>query len=227
MKKNSNKNTSKSKKLIIIIGVFVLLAATTVAWFVSTHTVASNSFELSNFQTQVDCYFMNGQSRVETTPSYIESGTNMILLSTDENDENYIGNFCVDVAYKGKGNGYLRVKVVTRAKDVDDYVTLTDSKIPYLLSAEYSQTNGNNQAAWFDNRNRDFCYYYATQLSGNDEFTTIHLLNGAAISDLDSGFDLDYLHSQGYTLSVAVESDMVQINRYPQFWGISALPWKG
>ena len=226
MKNQSDQKSFKFKRIIILVGTAVLLISTALAWFVSTNSVSSNTFGLSNFQTQIDCYFMNNSSRVETT-NYLESGTNLINLSTNSSDVNYIGNLRVDVKYKGNGYGYLRVKVVTRAKDSNGYVTLTDSKIPYTIDAVYSGQNGNNQASWYDNRNRDFCYYYADLLSGNNtSFTTIHLITGVQTSDVDTGFDLNFLQTNGYTLSLAAEVDMVQLNRYPQIWGINTLPWK-
>lgn len=224
--KNSENKRFNSKKLIVLIAVAGLLVSTALAWFVYTVTPFDDLFGLSNFSTQLDCYFYSGSTRTEKT-NYVDQTTGLINLSLDSTQTNYIGNFRVDVKYMGKGHGYLRVKVVTQAKDPDGYVTTTDSKIPYTLYSTYSDNQHNDQAAWFDNRNVDFCYYYATALSGNDStFTTIQLITGAQTTDYTTGFDVEYLRDNGYTIRVAVESDMVQINRYPQFWGINTLPWK-
>ncbi|MBQ7654855.1 MAG: hypothetical protein IJS17_07275 [Clostridia bacterium] len=227
-KKGENKRFDL-KKLIVIAAVAVLIVATALAWFVYTSDPFNNSFGLSNFNTELDCYFMDNGTRINLSDitGVIDTDTKLINLSLDPDDDNYFANFHVDVKYKGKGHGYLRVKVVTEAKDSSGYATLTDSKIPYTLSAEYSDNQGNNQAAWYDNRNMDFCYYYATALSGNDStLATLSVITGAQTTDIDSGFDAAYLLENNYTLSVAVSSDMVQINRYPQFWGINTLPWK-
>ena len=218
------------KKLIVLLAVFVLLVSTAFAWFVYTLSPITNTFTLSNFQTDIDCYFLSGNTRTETT-NYIDSDTNVIDLSLNSADANYFANFHVDVKYKGEGYGYLRVKVVTEAKDSLGYSTLMDSKPPYVLSAAYDNVdpllNGNDQEAWFDNRNKDFCFYYASELTGNnDTFSTLQVISGAQTSNTDSGFDLDYLRNNGYTLAVAVSCEMVQINRYPQFWGMNKLPWK-
>lgn len=218
------------KKLIVLIAVTVLLVSTAFAWFVYFNPTIQNTFSLSNFMTEIDCYFASGNTRTQIT-DYVDPDTKVINLSLDSADANYFANFHVDVKYKGEGYGYLRVKVVTSAKDSSGYATLMDSKPPYILSASYDSEDpllvGNNQEAWFDNRNRDFCYYYASELSGdNEEFTTVSVINGAQTSDIDSGFDLDYLRNNGYTLSVAVSCEMIQINRYPQFWGMNRLPWK-
>lgn len=226
MEKKTQTKKFNSKKLIVLIAVAVLLVSTALAWFVYTATPIGNTFGLSNFQTELDCYFSVGNSRVEVD-NYIDSDTNLINLSLDPTDNNYLCNFHVDVLYKGAGHGYLRVKVVTEAKDSMGYVTVMDPKVPYIVSDEYEGSSGNNQEAWFDNRNLDYCYYYATALSGeDDQFTTLSVIDGAQTTDIDSEFDLDYLYNNGYTLSVAVASDMVQINRYPQFWGMNKLPWK-
>ena len=225
MKQTEKVRSFKSKRLIILIGIALLVVFSTVAWFVFTLSPVSDTFLLSNFNVQPDCYFMNGTTRVEKT-SYVDSQTGLINLSTDSSAENYIGKFRVDVKYKGAGHAYLRVKVVTQIKDSSGNVTLSDSKIPYTLYAVYSDSNSNNQQSWYDNRNADYYYYYASILSGNTNDTTLSLITGCESFDEDSGFDVQYLNEYGYSVAVAIECEMVQINRYPQIWGVATLPWK-
>ena len=72
-----------------------------------------------------------------------------------------------------------------------------------------------------------FCYYYANILEGsNTSYQTLNLITGLNSSDSDTGFDIDSLKENDPKMMIAVESDMVQINRYPQIWHIKNLPWK-
>lgn len=225
MKNTEKVKNFKSKRLIILTGIALLVVLSTAAWFVFTLTPVNDTFSLSNFKVQSDCYFMNGTTRVEKT-AYVDSETGIIKLSADSSAVNYIGNLRVDVKYKGTGYAYLRTKVVTQIKDSSGNVTLSDSKIPYKLSAVYSETNSNNQQAWYDNRNEDFCYYYASILNGGENYTTLSMITGCETFDEDSGFDIEYLNDYDYSIALAIECDMVQMNRYPQIWAVTSLPWK-
>lgn len=209
--------TNKTKNLLIIISIALLVVGITVAWFVSS-TFYNETFSLSNFNTKVDCYFIKGSTRVETA-KYLDNETGTIKFSLDSEDENYVGNFRVDVKYKGEGNGYLRTKVVTEFKSLGA-VSSSNSKVPYIISEA-------NDSEWYDNRNNDFCYYYTDKLQGNNnEYSVLNLISGIETVNEDSGFDIEVLKELNVEMSVAVEAEMVQINRYPQFWGIDELPWK-
>ena len=221
------KEKSKKHNLIkiwILIGALILATVGTLAWFVVTVGPLRNTFNLSNFDTKVDCYFMNNGSRVEAD-SYIDSSTGLIILSMYDTDINYVGNFRADIKYKGKGNAYLRSKVVCEF-DVAGSPTSSNSQIPFTVNA-YDEETAGDQNAWFDNRNNDFCYYYANILEGsNTSYQTLNLITGINTSDSDTGFDIDSIKENDPKMMIAVESDMVQINRYPQIWHIENLPWK-
>ena len=208
---------NKTKKLLLIISAILLVVGITVAWFVLS-TDYDETFNLSNFSTKVDCYFIKDSTRIETT-NYLDSETGTIKFSLDSEDDNFVGNFRADVKYKGEGNGYLRAKVVTEFSSLGA-VASSNSKVPYIIS----QTN---KSSWYDNRNNDFCYYYTDKLQGNnDEYTVLNLITGIETLNEDSGFDVEVLKELNVEMYVAIEADMVQINRYPQFWGIDELPWK-
>ena len=222
--KNKIKDNQKLKRILIAAGTLALAAIITLAWFSVTAGPLAETFNLSNFDAEADYYFSVGGSRVEAT-AYLDSETNAVKLSLDSTAQNYIGNFRTDIKYKGKGSGYLRTKVVTEF-DSGSSATLATSNVPYVVNAVYDEATGGNQAAWFDNRNADFCYYYATVLSGTNSFQTLNLISGIAEQDEEGNFDMETLREYSINLSVAVEADMVQINRYPQFWDIDTLPWK-
>ena len=222
--KDKTKISRKLKIILIITAAVILAAGATFAWFIWSNGGISESFRLSNFEVKSDMYFMKDSQRIECQPS--ENGT--VQLSLNESDDNYIGNFRADVKYKGKGYGYIRVKVVPEF-DINSSVVSAPTKIPFILSSEYDETLSGNQSAWFDNRYKDLYYYYANEVSAqsNSEYSIISLITGIKNEDDDIGFDLNTLKQGGNTsVYVAVECDMVQVNRYPQLWKIDSLPWQ-
>lgn len=194
---------------ILLITVFIVTSFS-FAWFIMRAVEAEQNFSLANFQAEPYCYFMNGENKV--SPSDIEGATDgkLITLSTNPEDDNYIGKFCVDVKYKGDGAGYLRVKMV-HEYSMNGNSTQHPANVPYKIE------DGDN---WYDNRGNDFCYYYKNPLDADgDAEQTLNFIT--ANSDINLGELAD-----GIVIKVAVETDMVQINRYPQIWGIEKLPWK-
>lgn len=200
---------NKKFRLIVILSVaLTLVIGSTLAWFIIRTTDANQQFSVANFRAEPYCYFKNGENKV--SPSEFEGATdgNLIVLSTDPTAQNYIGNFCVDVNYKGDGAGYLRVKMV-HEYSINGNSTQHPANVPYTVSDD-----------WYDNRGNDYCYYYKNELDANgDTEKTLEFITA------NNAINLGEL-ADGIVIKVAVETDMVQINRYPQIWNIDKLPWK-
>lgn len=216
------KNT-KSKKspttLIIAAAAFVMLLTATIALFLTVEDF-SRLFSVSTFACEGDVYFYDGVTR------YTASKNADGLISVDYGtpaSNNYIENLRVDVKYSGYGVGLLRVKVAEEwsqtsggIKTVLPYTVL----MPYTIDSPYEASSG-NQKKWFDSRDSDHCFYYATPVySSSGSAVTIPLITDFDAEEIDLG-----AIASSAVLNIAVEVDAVQVNRYPQFWGINALPW--
>ncbi|MBQ7956471.1 MAG: hypothetical protein IJ279_00415 [Clostridia bacterium] len=200
MKKKFVEN--KKFRLVVILSVAVLLVlGATLAWFFLYPTDANQQFSVANFQAEPVCYFEGSEEK------FIDED-GLITLSTNPEDANYIGKFCVDVKYKGDGAGYLRVKMV-HEYSINGNSTQHPANVPYTVSND-----------WYDNRGNDYCYYYKNELDANGD--TEQTLNFIAANNAINLGEL----ADGIVIKVAVETDMVQVNRYPQVWGIDKLPWK-
>ncbi len=205
LKKKFKEN--KMFRLIALVAVTVfLVAGFSLAWYVVRTTDLQQLISVSNFDAVPECYFVvNGTEKSATAD---EDG--LIALSTDLNDDNYIGNLRVRVKYKGLGVGLIRVKMAHRFS-IGDNATQSIALIPYTTGED-----------WFDNRGDDFCYYYKKniQAQSNDTYSSIEVINGFNAD----GF-IDTI-AEGVEIKVAVQTDMVQVNRWPQLWDMDKLPWK-
>ena len=210
MKKKFIEN--KKFRLIAVMLVTVLIVAGfSYAWFIMRTTDLTDfPFFVSNFQAEAECTLAGADISDYTD----ENG--LIELSVIENDKNYIGNFRVKVNYVGDGAGYLRVKMVHKfTTGGTDEAVQHPALVPYSVATE----------EWYDHRSNDYCYYYMDKLDAdsNENGSSIDLITG-----LEDGSDetIEGFRDADVHIKVAVEADMVQINRYPQIWGISNLPWK-
>lgn len=200
MKKKFMEN--KKFRLIAVFLVTVLIVTGfSFAWFYIRQTQA-NEMSVSNFKVTLNCSF--GENKIENP--------GLITLSTNSEDENYIGNFKVSVDCEGDGAGYLRVKMAHKfyRRGIGKAVQHPADIISYNV----------NEELWHDNRDSDYCYYYKNALNfeENDQTKSVTLFEGIEENSLNIGSDFEIV--------VAVEADMVQINRYPQIWGMEKLPWK-
>lgn len=192
----------KKFRLIVMLLVTVFIVTSfSFAWFIMRATDETQNFSAANFQAEPVCYF-------EGTEENFVDEDGLITLSTNPADGNYIGKFCVDVKYKGDGAGYLRVKMV-HEYSINGMSNQHPANVRYTVSGD-----------WYDNRGNDYCYYYKNELDAdaNTEKTLNFITTN---NDINLGELAD-----GIVIKVAVETDMVQINRYPQIWGMEDLPWE-
>lgn len=212
MKKKFMENKKFRLIAVFLITVFIV-GGFSLAWFYVRKS-QYNEMSVANFKATPECKFVLPDNSVIDAEKYKDEN-GLIKLSTikeDENQkpiENYIGNFRVRVKYEGDGAGYLRVKMVHEFS-INGFSAQHTANVPYSL--------GEHASLWFDNRGNDYCYYYANELDADG--------NAEKFLDFiepDGDIDLGNL-ADGVEIKVAVEADMVQINRYPQIWGITEIP---
>lgn len=199
----------KFRLIAMLLITVIIVTGFSLAWFIA-RTEYNKALSASNFTAEPVCYFEGSGNTEGVADEYIENG--LIVLSTDSKAENYIGNFRVNVKYKGDGAGYLRVKMV-HEYSINSVSTQHPANIPYEADVE----------KWYDNRGNDYCFYYMEEIDAdsNADGNTLEFITG--INDVNG--DIASI-ADGVEIRVAVETDMVQINRYPQVWGIDKLPWK-
>lgn len=195
----------KFRLITMLLVTVIIVTGFSFAWFIG-RTEYNRILSLSNFQAEPICSFEGADS----IDSQYKDG-NLIILSTEPEAPNYIGNFRVNVKYKGDGAAYLRVKMV-HEYSVNGVSTQHPANVPYATSDD-----------WYDNRGNDYCYYYKNEVDADDNISekTLEFITGLNDTEGDISGVAD-----GVVIKVAVETDMVQINRYPQIWGIDHLPWK-
>ena len=195
----------KFRLITMLLVTVIIVTGFSFAWFIG-RTEYNRILSLSNFQAEPICSFEGADS----IDSQYKDG-NLIILSTEPEAPNYIGKFRVNVKYKGDGAAYLRVKMV-HEYSVNGVSTQHPANVPYATSAD-----------WYDNRGNDYCYYYKNEVDADDNTSekTLEFITGLNDTEGDISGVAD-----GVVIKVAVETDMVQINRYPQIWGIDHLPWK-
>lgn len=207
---------------IVLFVATVMFITVTLALFINSVSL-DRSFKVSNFRSNCVVYFDNGASRIDC------SGANNIEVSLDRGDDNFIGNLRVNVQYSGCGVGLVRARIIEEWSTFDSEtntrtVVPYQIAVPYLTGTPYDNNEKNNQKAWYDNRNTDYYMYYATAVRGYSESKpeSIPLITGLSEADMD--FDTI---PRGTELHITIQTDIVQVNRYPQFWKMTSLPWNG
>ncbi len=207
--------------LIVLVSAIVLVVSVTFAAIFRHTTTVERIFEVSNFSAQSVVWFektVSGSPVIVSSAAYTDSYG--VKVSIDPSDDNYLGNLRAKVLFKGAGVGLVRVRMVEEWSTTSNGVRTVQ---PYNLSMPYTldntYTGSGNKKAWLDNRMNDYCFYYTTPVysAGTSEIPLITGVNMA-------GLDLGVLPSDT-DVHILFETDAVQVNRYQQYWGISALPW--
>lgn len=219
--------TKSAKKFptipVVTIVAILLVVSTTLAMFFSQVQV-NLLLSVSNFHAYAEVWFDS------TSGSGFKDDRGYLVDLKNTSATNYIGNLKVNVSYAGNGVGLIRVRVVEEWSTAPDQNTGVRQILPYAIKMPYlfGANNANlssgsgNQKKWFDNRENDYRLYYATPV-----YCTAS--NAAAKIPLITGFDttkVDLAAIDASTqLHIQIEADVVQVNRYPQFWGMDVLPW--
>lgn len=213
-----NKQNRKFPTALVVAAIVVLLALSVTFAGIFSNTVSiSGLMSLSNFKASSDVYF----DGVADMTAYTETDGS-VRVSLNDADPNYIGKLRVDVTYAGCGVSLVRVRMIEQWSTESDGVRLVKPfsiKVPYLVD-DYADSTGNAQK-WLDNRENDYRFYYATPVHNTgDAERSIPLVQGI---DFDT-FDIEAI-PEGTQLHIVAETDVVQVNRYPQYWGLTQLPW--
>lgn len=216
--KQSTLRKSPTVLIVAIVAVVLVVAVTLASIFTQIESV-SRLFTLSNLVASADITFYGG---ADVTDYQTEYG---IKASADPLAPNYIGNLRVSVKYKGQGVGLIRVRIAeewsTTANSVRRVLPFK-LQLPYTIDSPYTDQDSGNAPKWLDNRDNDQHFYYATPVrcTSNSVEKTIPLISGG----LAGSFNTNLLPA-GADIHVVVEADVVQVNRYPQYWGMNSLPW--
>lgn len=188
--------------VIICLVAVVAIVSGTLAWYSSTNSMTQLA-TLGTFNTTAYVQFDTKDGLVTAAPG----SDGFYALSTNPQDDNYIGNFKLHVVHKGYANSYVRVKMSVQWTMPDGTIT-QNVLLPFTFAEK-----------WYDNRANDYCVYYTedTGLFASHDKSIIESFDGEK-------FAQETL-SETATPKLAVTVESVQINRYQQMWGIDALPW--
>lgn len=205
--------------VLVAIIIVIVAVSSAVAWLTVGDAVLTRTYTLSNFDAYANVYFQ-GNSNQEAYHN--SDGTLSVKVNmSDSGADNYIGKLRVDAKFKGKGSAYIRLKMIQQWQDGSGKILQSNAVLPYSISPLYDPTIGGNQSRWYDNRKDDYCLYYATKLKvTNAAYNSISIIAGIQINPFNA-----MIPSGTVTLKVAFTLEAVQVNRYPQFWGIDTLPW--
>ncbi len=195
---------SRRKLAVLLISVVAIISLVvgTFAWYSSTNSITQLG-SIGDLRTFAHAYLeRNG---VKLNIPVDDDG--LYVLSTNPKDDNYLGNLRVAINQKGYSHAYVRVKFNVQWTMPDGTVT-QNVQLPFTFAEK-----------WYDNRSEDYCVYYTETIG----------LFASHDKSIITGFDLEKFQQE--TLSeiavpkMAITAESVQINRYPQIWGMDNLPW--
>ncbi|MBR2956639.1 MAG: hypothetical protein IKL41_05995 [Clostridia bacterium] len=132
------------------------------------------------------------------------------VLTFAKEDIGNLANVCFRVKQAGNGVAFTRVRISQEWVTSDGKRLQGEYNLPFIV-AENDKL--------FDNRFTDGFVYYKGAFPISDE--GVEIFSGFDFAN----FDTSAIPS-GVTLRIDVTVDAVQFNRYQQFWGIDALPWR-
>ncbi len=244
----------RKKRFLILLAVvclLLILSFVTLSWLQRTIDF-NNKAVISDFSAEGLVYFEKGDGADNTmpladllkkTPYAVSPGDTMIPVNlTDKTAANYIGNLRFVVKYTGTSPAYIRVQMLEQWTESDVFI---ESMIPrynvpadntgiFLYSGEKkllfpswhsADAQPQNGTGWYDNRKKDFCFYYDAPVYPYEAGGTVYmlLLNGMSDENVEALGN----SREGVTMQMMLKLQAVQPNRYREFFGLDKLPWEG
>lgn len=232
---------------LAVILVLTILSMWGLGWLTRT-TEIKNETTVSDFELEGMVYFLKSQNTDNTltaeeilanTP-YTTTRSPINVNITNPNADNYIGNLRVMLKYSGASPSYIRVRVLEQWTENDEFIPAisTPYTVPKIenifIFSDGTKTvlpgvNANVGNGWFDNREKDLCFYYNGQvypkmLDENLKGSMYMLaINGITPENLER---ISGNLRQTVELKLIIEVQAVQPNRYREFFGIDKLPWE-
>ena len=238
----SNKNL-----VFILYSLFTIffLTTMTVAWLTET-MVLENHLAITDFSIEKKiCFISGGTPENEVTITDVmqnidaEPVGGVTVNLTNKSAPNYIGNLRVAVKVNSVSPVYIRVRILESWSEDDEFIP--SGFTPYTIgtSEDILFAEGDKIVAsklvktlsgeWFDNRTQDFCFYYTVPVYPESADLSAPLENDIWMLLINGISDENLLKINnarpGVDLSMLISVDVVQPNRYREFWKIDALPF--
>lgn len=139
-----------------------------------------------------------------------ESSTLVPVNLTNPDHENYIGKLRVSVAYSGEVEAMMRVHIT--------HFWEQNGASPSRANVKFRYDGG----LFLDNTVADGCYYYCRTAdyaaSGADAFV-LPTTRETATLDFITGIDQQIIYESSLSLTLMIQTELIQSNRYNEFWG--------
>lgn len=207
---------------------------------------------LSKEQKTSDAYTALSDFEVEGTLSFggtaYTGSTILVPVSFSSTDANYIGKMKYTVRYSGVSPAYIRVRILEQWLDVSNNEIMPASYLDYAVSTDVKPENpadsstvpaagsgkdalADDTGVWVDHRSADYCYYYSVPvqpklLTTPSDGGAVQLGDGTVVLTLfdQKGMDLTGIEPGNTQLSLLLEVEAVQPNRFREFWHIDVIP---
>ena len=236
--------------LLSLLCVLSFAAVGSYAWLSKTQAPEEKIYTaLSDFELVGTLSFVGKDGNPYT---YVSSGEVLVPIGLTEGSTNYIGSMKYDITYRGVSPAYIRVRVIEQWLDRSTGEIKSMPYMSYHITGAVStdKTSGSTisvassssselavQGVWVDNRSADFSYYYSVpvqpkSLAATGEQNNATLSDGAVtitLIDQRSSTDRpnpmpDGVNPATTDLSLLIQVEAVQPNRFREFWNIDAIP---
>lgn len=200
--------------LVSLAAAAALLGVKTYGWLNAKEEAVSD-VAVSDFKVDGQAYF--GSTAADDLGN---------IKISSESDARYLGKLKYKVSYEGISPAYIRVRILEQ---------WVDNKTDTILDAPFTdyQLQGDQ---WYDNRANDYCYYLKEPAGPTVVTSSALTTSGSPIGIstekreivLFDGVDMSGVQGSDSStkLTLIIQVEAVQPNRYREFWNMEHLPWE-